>query len=82
MCVCAGVLLTLVCVCVCVCHYFRSPNGAGLTHWPMYGAGGEYLEIGLKQQVGNHLRADRFTFWTETLPKKIQEKQQQRSDEL
>ncbi|XP_031431607.1 cocaine esterase-like [Clupea harengus] len=59
-----------------------SPNGAGLTHWPMYGAGGEYLEIGLKQQVGNHLRADRFTFWTETLPKKIQEKQQQRSDEL
>ena len=48
----------------------------------MYGAGGEYLEIGLKQQVGNHLRADRFTFWTETLPKKIQEKKQQRSDEL
>ncbi|XP_031431606.1 fatty acyl-CoA hydrolase precursor, medium chain-like [Clupea harengus] len=58
-----------------------SPNGAGLTHWPMYGAGGEYLEIGLKQQVGNHLRADRFTFWTETFPKNIQEKKQ-RSDEL
>ncbi|XP_076135959.1 fatty acyl-CoA hydrolase precursor, medium chain-like [Alosa pseudoharengus] len=62
-----------------------SPNGPGLTHWPMYGAGEEYLGIGLKQQVGSHLRANRFTFMTETLPKKIQEIQQQkqqRSDEL
>ncbi|XP_062395039.1 fatty acyl-CoA hydrolase precursor, medium chain-like [Sardina pilchardus] len=59
-----------------------SPNGPGLTHWPMYGAGEEYLGIGLKQQVGSHLRANRFTFLTETLPNKIQEKKQQRSDEL
>ncbi|XP_062395042.1 fatty acyl-CoA hydrolase precursor, medium chain-like isoform X3 [Sardina pilchardus] len=59
-----------------------SPNGPGLTHWPMYGAGEEYLGIGLKQQVGNHLRAKRFTFLTETLPNKIQEKKQQQSDEL
>ncbi|XP_062383631.1 cocaine esterase-like [Sardina pilchardus] len=69
-----------------------SPNGPGLTHWPMYGAGEEYLGIGLKQQVGRHLKADRFTFHTETLPNMIQEmqqqkqqqqkQQQQRSDEL
>ncbi|XP_041961813.1 LOW QUALITY PROTEIN: cocaine esterase-like [Alosa sapidissima] len=59
-----------------------SPNGPGLTHWPMYGAGEEYLGIGLKQQVGSHLRANRFTFMTETLPKKIQQQKQQRSDEL
>ncbi|XP_062395038.1 fatty acyl-CoA hydrolase precursor, medium chain-like isoform X5 [Sardina pilchardus] len=59
-----------------------SPNGPGLTHWPMYGAGEEYLGIGLKQQVGSHLRAKRFTFLTETLPNKIQEKKQQQSDEL
>ncbi|XP_062395035.1 fatty acyl-CoA hydrolase precursor, medium chain-like isoform X2 [Sardina pilchardus] len=59
-----------------------SPNGPGLTHWPMYGAGEEYLGIGLKQQVGSHLRANRFTFLTETLPNKIQEKKQQCSDEL
>ncbi|XP_062395033.1 carboxylesterase 5A-like [Sardina pilchardus] len=59
-----------------------SPNGPGLTHWPMYGAGEEYLGISLKQQVGSHLRASRFTFMTETLPKKIQEKKQQQSHEL
>ncbi|KAL2084153.1 hypothetical protein ACEWY4_019671 [Coilia grayii] len=54
-----------------------SPNGPGLTHWPMYGAGEEYLGIGLKQQVASHLRANRFSFHTQTLPKKIQEKQQE-----
>ncbi|XP_063053371.1 fatty acyl-CoA hydrolase precursor, medium chain-like [Engraulis encrasicolus] len=53
-----------------------SPNGLGLTHWPDYGAGENYLCIGLKQQVEQHLKADRFTFMTQTLPEKIQQQQQ------
>lgn len=65
-----------------------SPNGAGLTHWPMFGTDEQYLGIDLKQQVGTQLRSNRFTFWTQTLPKKVQEMErqkqetQQRSDEL
>ncbi|XP_063054691.1 cocaine esterase-like [Engraulis encrasicolus] len=59
-----------------------SPNGPGLTHWPMYGAGEEYLGIGLKQAVRSHLRAGRFTFLTQTLPSKIQERQKQQKNEL
>ncbi|KAL2093730.1 hypothetical protein ACEWY4_011042 [Coilia grayii] len=61
-----------------------SPNGPGLTHWPEYGAGENYLGIGLKQQVEHHLRAERFTFMTQTLPEKVhqlkQKQQQQRSE--
>ncbi|XP_031421249.1 carboxylesterase 5A-like [Clupea harengus] len=54
-----------------------SPNGPGLTHWPTYGAGEEYLGIGLKQQVGRHLKADSFNFMTQTLQEKVHEMQQQ-----
>uniref|UniRef100_A0A7N6ASU3 Carboxylic ester hydrolase n=1 Tax=Anabas testudineus TaxID=64144 RepID=A0A7N6ASU3_ANATE len=51
-----------------------SPNGDGLVHWPKYGAGEEYLAIGLKQQVtGHHLKKDRFVFLTQTLPEKVKE---------
>ncbi|XP_041965230.1 cocaine esterase-like isoform X2 [Alosa sapidissima] len=60
-----------------------SPNGPGLTHWPAYGAGEEYLGIGVKQQVGYQLKADRYAFMTRTLPEKIQEmKQHQQRTEL
>ncbi|XP_048112237.1 fatty acyl-CoA hydrolase precursor, medium chain-like [Alosa alosa] len=60
-----------------------SPNGPSLTHWPAYGAGEEYLGIGLRQQVGHHLKADRYAFMTRTLPEKIQEmKQSQQRTEL
>ncbi|XP_062404409.1 cocaine esterase-like [Sardina pilchardus] len=60
-----------------------SPNGPGLTHWPAYGAGEEYLGIGLKQQVGYHLKADRYAFMTQRLPEKIQQmKQHQQRTEL
>ncbi|XP_044049294.1 fatty acyl-CoA hydrolase precursor, medium chain isoform X2 [Siniperca chuatsi] len=49
-----------------------SPNGDGLVHWPKYGAGEHYLEIGLKEQVtAQHLRKDRFVLLTQTLPEKI-----------
>ncbi|XP_063054690.1 fatty acyl-CoA hydrolase precursor, medium chain-like [Engraulis encrasicolus] len=59
-----------------------SPNGPGLTHWPMYGAGEEYLGIGLKQTVESHLKADRFTFFTQTLPSQIEERQQQQQQKV
>ncbi|XP_076155267.1 fatty acyl-CoA hydrolase precursor, medium chain-like [Alosa pseudoharengus] len=59
-----------------------SPNGPGLIHWPAYGAREEYLGIGLKQQVGYQLKADRYAFITQTLPEKIQEmkRHQQRTE--
>ncbi|XP_062403198.1 fatty acyl-CoA hydrolase precursor, medium chain-like [Sardina pilchardus] len=58
-----------------------SPNGPGLTHWPAYGAREEYLGIGLKQQAGQHLMGDRYTFMTQTLPEKIQEMKQQQQQQ-
>ncbi|XP_029008611.1 fatty acyl-CoA hydrolase precursor, medium chain-like [Betta splendens] len=51
-----------------------SPNGDGLAHWPQYGAGEDYLAIGLKQQVTRqHLKKNRFVFMTQTLPEKIKQ---------
>ncbi|XP_034037286.1 liver carboxylesterase 4-like [Thalassophryne amazonica] len=46
-----------------------SPNGDGLTHWPQYGAEEKYLALDIKEQVtGQHLKKDRFLFWTQTFP--------------
>ncbi|XP_029008615.1 cocaine esterase-like [Betta splendens] len=51
-----------------------SPNGDGLAHWPQYGAGEDYLAIGLKQQVTRqHLKKNRFVFMTQTLIEMIQQ---------
>ena len=55
-----------------VCIY-RSPNGAGLVHWPQYGAERDYLSIGMEQEAGQHPRKDSYTFMTETLPEKIRQ---------
>uniref|UniRef100_A0A8K9XQI2 Carboxylesterase 2b n=1 Tax=Oncorhynchus mykiss TaxID=8022 RepID=A0A8K9XQI2_ONCMY len=48
-----------------------SPNGAGLVQWPQYGLEGHYLGIGLEQVPGQHLKRDRFTFLTQTVPEKL-----------
>ncbi|CAB1323007.1 unnamed protein product [Coregonus sp. 'balchen'] len=48
-----------------------SPNGAGLVQWPQYGPEGDYLGIGLEQVPGQHLKRDRFTFLTQTVPEKL-----------
>ncbi|XP_071384688.1 cocaine esterase-like [Centroberyx affinis] len=53
-----------------------SPNGDGLVHWPQYGAEGDYLAIGMEQVPGQHLKKDRFTFITQTLPEKIRQHQE------
>uniref|UniRef100_A0A668AU11 Uncharacterized LOC115361059 n=1 Tax=Myripristis murdjan TaxID=586833 RepID=A0A668AU11_9TELE len=54
----------------------RSPNGDGLVQWPQYGAEGDYLAIGMEQVRGQHLKKDRFTFFTQTLPEKIKQHQE------
>ncbi|KAJ8002984.1 hypothetical protein DPEC_G00164640 [Dallia pectoralis] len=48
-----------------------SPNGPGLVSWPQYGPEGDYLGIGLEQIPGQHLKRDRFTFMTQTIPEKL-----------
>ncbi|KAM3861965.1 cocaine esterase-like [Diretmus argenteus] len=53
-----------------------SPNGPGLVQWPQYGAEGDYLDIGLEQMPGQHLKKDRVTFITQTLPEQIQREQE------
>ncbi|XP_056133788.1 fatty acyl-CoA hydrolase precursor, medium chain-like [Lampris incognitus] len=55
-----------------------SPNGAGLVHWPQYGAEEDYLSIGLKQVPGQHLKKDRFIFLTQTIPEMIRQRQQKK----
>lgn len=54
--------------------FFRSPDGQGLVHWPKYGEGEEYLQIQAKEQVVHRkLKKDRFTAFTETIPKKVEQ---------
>ncbi|XP_041794566.1 fatty acyl-CoA hydrolase precursor, medium chain-like [Chelmon rostratus] len=60
-----------------------SPNGKGLVHWPKYGAEGDYLEIGAKEQAASqHLKKDRFFFVTQTLPEKIRQYYEKEHSEL
>ena len=58
----------------------RNPNGKGLPSWPQLNQLEQYLEIGLQPRIGTKLKKNRLQFWTETLPRKIQEwRQQQKS---
>ena len=69
-------------MCVCM-HAFRSPNGAGLVHWPKYGAEEEYMKIGLGEQTpGQHLKKERFVFLTQTLLEKTQQRTEKEHSEL
>lgn len=59
-----------------------SPNGAGLAHWPRYGAEEAYLAIDLKEQVAaDHLKKEQLRFMTETLPEKIKEHREKKEHE-
>ena len=51
----------------------RNPNGKGLPPWPQLNQLEQYLEIGLESRTGVKLKKGRLQFWTETLPRKIQE---------
>ncbi|XP_078139185.1 fatty acyl-CoA hydrolase precursor, medium chain-like [Centroberyx gerrardi] len=41
-----------------------------------YGAEGDYLAIGMEQVPGQHLKKDRFNFFTQTLPEKTRQHQE------
>lgn len=57
-----------------------NPNGKNLPPWPQLNHLEQYLQIGLEPRTGVKLKKDRLQFWTETLPRKIQEwHQEQRS---
>ncbi|XP_068116960.1 fatty acyl-CoA hydrolase precursor, medium chain-like [Hyperolius riggenbachi] len=48
------------------------PNGPGLPEWPLYDEDERYLEINLKQKASARLKEDKYKFWTEILPGKVQ----------
>lgn len=50
-----------------------SPSGKGLPPWPQLNHLEQYLEIDLEPRTGVKLKKGRLQFWTETLPRKIQE---------
>uniref|UniRef100_A0A286XCP4 Carboxylesterase type B domain-containing protein n=2 Tax=Cavia porcellus TaxID=10141 RepID=A0A286XCP4_CAVPO len=50
-----------------------NPNGEGLPHWPALDHEELYLKLDIEPTVGRALKASRLKFWTETLPRKIQE---------
>ncbi|KAL6055282.1 hypothetical protein STEG23_007302 [Scotinomys teguina] len=54
-----------------------NPNGKGLPSWPQLNQLEQYLEIGLEPRTGVNLKKNRLEFWSETLPRKIQEWYQQ-----
>ncbi|XP_036604064.1 cocaine esterase-like [Trichosurus vulpecula] len=51
------------------------PNGADLTHWPVYDQKEEYMQLNLELSVGKSLKSDKFEFWTKTLPQRMKESQ-------
>ncbi|XP_069505172.1 cocaine esterase-like [Ambystoma mexicanum] len=56
------------------------PSGAALPKWPLYELAEEYLELSLEPKVSRKLKDRRVTFWTQNLPKKIEEIRKQRRE--
>nr|XP_013010425.2 LOW QUALITY PROTEIN: carboxylesterase 3-like [Cavia porcellus] len=54
------------------------PNGEGLPLWPQFNQLEQYLEISLVPRIRQKLKEAQMQFWTETLPSKIQQWQQQK----
>ncbi|XP_078519004.1 carboxylesterase 5A-like [Lissotriton helveticus] len=57
-----------------------SPNGDGLPEWPLYDGEEKYLALDLEPEVGAKLKANRVDFWTQTLPKIIEEAQKHQKE--
>ncbi|OCT84562.1 cocaine esterase-like isoform X2 [Xenopus laevis] len=47
------------------------PNGPGLTEWLKYDDDEHYMKLNLKQTMSQRLKEERFQFWTNTLPGKM-----------
>ena len=56
--------------------FCRSPNGVGLVHWQQYSSDEHYLSIGLEQKSAQHLKKNRYTLLTQTVPEKIHQSQE------
>ncbi|XP_040592474.1 acylcarnitine hydrolase-like [Mesocricetus auratus] len=50
-----------------------TPNSKGLPYWPVFNHNEQYLQLDTLPAVGRALKARNLHFWTNTLPKKIQE---------
>ncbi|XP_063294094.1 fatty acyl-CoA hydrolase precursor, medium chain-like [Pelobates fuscus] len=48
------------------------PNGPGLVKWPRYQENEAYMQLDLEQKPSEKYKADKFVFWTKTLPEAIQ----------
>ncbi|XP_075694386.1 fatty acyl-CoA hydrolase precursor, medium chain-like [Rhinoderma darwinii] len=47
------------------------PNGPGLVQWPQYDQDEGYLQIHVNPSAARKLKADKYEFWTKTLPQKL-----------
>ncbi|XP_060041372.1 cocaine esterase isoform X2 [Erinaceus europaeus] len=62
-----------------------NPNSKGLPNWPVFDQEEQYLQLNLQPAASQGLKANRFQFWTKTVPQKIQElitRAEQRHTEL
>uniref|UniRef100_A0A286XAF4 Carboxylesterase 3 n=1 Tax=Cavia porcellus TaxID=10141 RepID=A0A286XAF4_CAVPO len=59
-------------------QWAQDPNGEGLPLWPQFNQLEQYLEISLVPRIRQKLKEAQMQFWTETLPSKIQQWQQQK----
>lgn len=50
-----------------------NPNSKDLPNWPVFDHEERYLQLSLQPAESRGLKADRFQFWTKTVPQKIQE---------
>ncbi|CAH2324162.1 carboxylesterase 5A-like [Pelobates cultripes] len=56
------------------------PNGPGLVKWPRYQENEAYMQLDLEQKPSEKYKADKFVFWTKTLPETIQKMSEEKRE--
>ncbi|XP_063294095.1 fatty acyl-CoA hydrolase precursor, medium chain-like [Pelobates fuscus] len=56
------------------------PNGPGLVKWPRYQENEAYMQLDLEQKPSEKYKANKFVFWTKTLPETIQKMSEERRE--